>query len=62
MKKNKTIINKVKKEQWNENFRKAIKEKRITGKTMYWLETVDIMINNALNKLRKEYAKEVTGE
>lgn len=58
MKKNKTIINKVKEEQWNENFRKAIKEKRITGKTMYWLETVDKMLNNALNKLRQEFAKQ----
>ncbi len=58
MKKNKTIINKVKEEQWNEDFRKAIKEKRITGKTMYWLETVDKMLNNALNKLRQEFAKQ----
>ncbi len=58
MNKNKTIINKVKEEQWNEDFKKAIKEKRITGKTMYWLEIVDKMLNNALNKLRQEFVKQ----
>lgn len=57
MKRNKTIIEEVKKEEWNHLFLKAIDEGRLTGETSYWVEKVEKMMNNALNKLRVEYKK-----
>ena len=55
----KRILEKVKKEQWNEGFRKAILEGRLTGKTQYWIETVDIMMKKVINETLKDVCEEM---
>ena len=55
----KRILKEVTKEQWNEDFRKAIVEGRLTGKTQYWIETVDIMIKKAIDKTLQEGYEEI---
>lgn len=57
MKRNKTIIEETKRIQWNSHFREAIKDGKLSGRTQYWVETIDNMLELALSKLRKEFIK-----
>ena len=62
MKRDSTIIKDVMNSYWNEDFRKAIKEGKLTWQTEYWLKTVTEMMKIALFRLRREFALSEQGE
>ena len=55
MRRDSTIIKEVEKSYWNEEFRKAISEDRLTVETSHWVDTVRNMMKIALGKLRNEF-------